>query len=286
MANDRGQCVCPTGAVEVLGGCASAAVLIPAILFPTVAALLLCNAAVLARVRRGQEESEDRRLLRLAVAALRARLGITARDGFVVGAERPPLRLRADRVQAVPVEAAGRLALRLDYDVGHFDLFCLAVTRVAAQTNFWTSSWAATKRLQEVRSPQHTALRCWLLEVGENLIEPNLDEGEGGVRGALTSVAEGQKRSLKALAGLQGPSEAMARLRESDQGLRFDYFVRFVGRAQAWREDEGELFVQLQLVAAKCLRRVAGLCDARLRALAAAPGGEELLRLREAPALW
>jgi hypothetical protein len=127
------------------------------------------------------------------------------------------------------------------------------------------------------------ALRAWLLEVAEGLIAPDIDgDGEpGGIGcGAAATAAAGQAGG-KERVGEAGPwSGAVAR------ELRFDFFVRLLARAHAWREDSGELFGQLQAAAAAGMRRVATLCDARFADLVASPRGDELMRLVPTPNLW
>jgi hypothetical protein len=278
VPDDAGRCVCASAALEVLGSCVPGAVLFPAVICPVLALLIIGNAITVALMRRHGEEREDERLLRRAVAALRAQLGVTARDGFLVGSERPPFRLQQVEMRALPregVEAAGRLALRLEYDVGHLDVFCLAIAGDGAGR--------AARSLRDVRqerSPQHVALRAWLLNVAEILIAPDIDSdsvGEPPCSGVSTTWQVGSGERV----GEAGPwAGAVAR------ELRFDYFVRLLARAQAWREDGGQLFGQLQAAAAGGMRRVATLCDARFADLLAAPRGDELLHLVPPQHLW
>lgn len=246
----------------MFGECVSSTVLISVSIGSIFTVLLIGNVLCIAAVRCQKVEPEEHRALRRAIDVLRRRLGIRARNRFLVGAERPPLYLRASRMRTLPLEAmeaAGRLALRQEYHVGHFDLFWLIVRQDvgSSQTINWTST---TKKLSPDDSPRYKALRQWLLEIGESLITPDLNDADvrkmNRVRSKRGDLKSGHKET---------------------QGLRFRYFLQYVSRAQAWRENDGELFVRLQLVAEKYMEKLAGLCDARFTELSVSPRGMDLL---------
>ena len=81
---------CPAGGLAILGACVAAAVLLPALVIPLAA--LVAAAAAWRCMRR---EAQSHRALRRRVAALRARLGLERRDGYV-------LRCRSARGPRIP----------------------------------------------------------------------------------------------------------------------------------------------------------------------------------------
>ena len=186
------------------------------------------------RAAKNSEGSAEERELQRTLIALRSRLRITRRDGFVLSSEGPPLlwRWRGRRgsrrrslgfVQKGHAEAAARLALFQDFDVYQFDGFCLS---------FEGERGSSESRMGSGEKHQYELLGDWLLELSSALIRPEvcIGEGHGGESG---NKYPGVLSSVPVVCTL--PIEK-----------RFPYFIRHVCRARIWQDESGALFHRLQ----------------------------------------
>lgn len=146
---------------------------------------------------KGKEESEEDRELRLAVAAVRARLKIRIEDGFLLSSEQQSVvSLRSIRciISKLHVEAAARLSLGHHFDVQQFDAFCMTMKESAFESVQQSFSF---RRCPSSLPPQYMALCDWLMDISATLIRVEVDHDE-------QSKAERSFKSLSALSGEDG----------------------------------------------------------------------------------
>jgi hypothetical protein len=121
-------------------------------------------------------EDNSERLLRLMVADLRSALRITQTDGFYLSTERLPGSGRAlGLIRKAYMDAAALLGMWKDFDVQHFDAFCVSVQGVVfGDAEADTSLMSLARRSFERQgcsshspdaSNQRVLLREWMLEV-------------------------------------------------------------------------------------------------------------------------
>ncbi len=108
-------------------------------------------------------ESMEEHCIRLQVIAIRKRLCILPKDGFVLGAERGPLWSKSDAVihlRQSHLDAAAHLALMQDFDINQFDAFCLSLEGddVSPPT----------------RQNRYVLLQDWLLEICSGFLREQL----------------------------------------------------------------------------------------------------------------
>ena len=123
--------------------------------------VVLLTVLVLHRILHNKESLEEDRALKLQVLNIRMKFGLMPKDGFYLVSERPPFFIKNRMVvylRQSHLEAAGRLALFRDFDIIHFDAFCLSlyVDQDAGSDN------------------RYKALCQWLLELSEALISPEV----------------------------------------------------------------------------------------------------------------
>jgi hypothetical protein len=196
---------------------------------------------IVIQVSRRRKGSPEERELQQAVAALRVRLHITQKDGFVLSSEGAPTLWRwrwlsstARRrqtlgfVQKGHAEAAARLSLLQDFDVSQFDGFCLSLE---GERSFGSDGRDGV----EAQTPYE--LLCeWLLELSASLIQPGVSGhchggGESGGSGHVGNAA-------RLSAGAQCPLGVER---------RFPFFVKRVCPARIWIDDGGALFRRLKV---------------------------------------
>ncbi len=206
--------------------------------------MVMIGLLVLQAARRRNGSPEERELQR-AVAALRARLRITQKDGFVLSSEgAPPLwrwRLLGSRarrrqhlgfVQKGHAEAAARLLLLQDFDVSQFDGFCLSLEGERSFRNGGDDS---------LEAQQPYDLLCeWLLELSASLIQPDVN---GHCSGDVSKYG-GNDHSSDLVIGVELSTAAQCPLAVEQ---RFPFFVNRVCRARIWMDDNGALFRRLKV---------------------------------------
>ena len=258
-------------------------------------ALLLLTAFSMYALLFRRRESEEERQLRLGIAALRKRLGTTAASGFPLSTEHyiDVSWLWRGRKQPVVIqyqyiEAAARLSLCMDFDVNKFDAFCLCLEYSGNSYDVGAS---------EEPPAVYQALRDWLLDLSQQLIQPTITHP---VQSAETSGTEPQNPRTKRLGGTDIKRGCLL---QDEQ--RFPYFIRFVSKARVWTDSGGVLFQRLRLFAqvltsrrfmiysSKCclclhcfqekMKVISELCDARVALLASEEGGAALIAFYAPP---
>ena len=157
-----------------------------------------------ARIDANRGESDDDRRLRLAVEAVRARLRLLPKDGFLVGSEGRSARWwlfclgRSRRshviLQRSHLEAAARLALREDVDPSVIDALAICLREWPILYRPGSLLWKSARdiyrgipsqrslgSMSEIRedwmsgesSPQYEALGQWLIEIALALLDPD-----------------------------------------------------------------------------------------------------------------
>ncbi len=192
-------------------------------------------------------ESMEERCIRLQVIAIRKRLCILPKDGFILGTERGPLWSKSDTVihlRQGHLDAAAHLALMQDFDINQFDAFCLCLE--------------GDDVIPSSSQNRYALLQDWLLDICTELIRPELS-GVGGHE--IISISE-QPGGVKLSA-----SE------------RFKYFIKKVVKARIWSDDNQEvLFSKLKLIAQDFMDQISDLCDVRYNMLSNEPGGSLLVQ--------
>jgi hypothetical protein len=158
---------------------------------PVLAAALFASLAALACIlRRGAAAAAggEEALLRLTVARLRERLRITREDGFYLSTERPPSAgwgltgaRRAPPVclRTAHVEALARLELLADFDSLLVDAMCACLSGDGPlQQPLSRSCPSIMDYVEPGCSPQHAALRAWLLGLARDLLNPTINDAE------------------------------------------------------------------------------------------------------------
>ena len=149
------------------------------------AAVLILIAVVVWYCMYGGLESKEEIAMNIKIAEVRAALQITLRHGFVLSCDKVPFwRQRYQYVQ-IPrshVEAAARLAMGKDYDVGEFDAFCVLLRHGRSLVDRNMSGHGAAIRMSfssqrgESVSQQWIALNEWLLDISSELVRPKISE--------------------------------------------------------------------------------------------------------------
>ncbi len=179
-----------------------------------------------------RRESQEERQLRLAISALRVRLGITFAQGFPLSSEHSFslnwLWRRQEQqviVQHSYMEEAARLSLFLDFDIHKFDAFCLCLQCSGANTSMCDGDG------DDFLPAAYRALRSWLLDISQQLIQPTIPAAKA--TGKDTPLSKEVKPELKKCCTL--PEE-----------LRFPYFLKLVSKCRIWSEFGGRLFKELK----------------------------------------
>ena len=301
-----GTCRCAGTSVAVGAACVNGWYLVLAVLVP------FCAAGAAAwRLLQAAEEDESEKSLRHAVAGVRAALRIGRRDGYVLSTERlPPGARPRGFLRRSDVEAAARLALRREFDARRFDSLCASL-----QDDVGLAARSFFVRAGSEPLVQHRLLREWLLRIARDLLDPRAepatlsDSGGGSFDRKQSAAAElpspccfGPGKARVASSGSAAPSSPSKQLRRGssigtpmgtrkrrpslcavgDGSLenRFRYFEERVSRCQIWRDDGGELFLQLKAVAQGFMDQLAEACDQRFAALAEEPDGQALVATR------
>ena len=121
--------------------------------------VLLLAALIYLRLFHSKVINGEDPALRKAIAGIRQRLALMPSDGFRLPSERRPFWNKRQDVLLLRqshLDAAGRLALFRDFDLLHFDAFCLSL---------YVDLDAGSKR-------RYLALCDWLLDLAEALINP------------------------------------------------------------------------------------------------------------------
>jgi hypothetical protein len=139
-------------------------------------AVLIAALATAAWYLLRHKATEEELLLQCAITSLRVRFGIELRNGFTLNTEQTETagaalwrvcwrgnRCDAERIviQRTYMEAAARLELRDDFDVHHFDAFCLCLECASdAEARHFNVPLKAT----ENRATPYEKLCSWILE--------------------------------------------------------------------------------------------------------------------------
>jgi hypothetical protein len=128
--------------------------------------VLLLIALVYLRLFHTKADNGEDPALKKAIAGIRQRLALTPSDGFRLPSERRPFWSKGQDVLLLRqshLDAAGRLALFRDFDLLHFDAFCLSL---------YVDLDAGSNR-------RYQALGDWLLDLAEALIDPEVRPQQG-----------------------------------------------------------------------------------------------------------
>ena len=197
--------------------------------------LFLLLVVVYIRLSKNNNIPAEDLALKRKTTEIRQRLSLMPKDGFFLNSERRPFWSRQRNVSSLRsshLEAAGRVALFRDYDKIHFDAFCLSL---------YEEQDAVSKK-------RYQAFCQWLLELSENLINPDLFPPEQDY--GYTTVQ-----------------------------LRFRFFVQKLGKARIWIDDEG-LFQGLKAKASLLMDKIATECDLRCLEIFKEPRGQELVAIQ------
>ena len=153
---------------------------------PVLSALLLLSlaaVAVLVHKRAAAAAGDSDEELSRAVRRLRERLHITARDGFLLGAERPPLacwwaqRPAVVWLRKAHVEAAAQLDMQHDFDPHLVDALCLCLRSDEPAGEPPTAPSGSRLPLQAEgaagMSEQRASVHEWLLGLARDLLDPS-----------------------------------------------------------------------------------------------------------------
>jgi len=208
-------------------------------------------------VRQAKVSDADK-LFQMTMSQLRARLGITTAQGYFLNTEpitREWWRFSKPRevivIQKGHLEAAVKLELYQEFDVGHFDALCVCLQYSDPQARFEGSTSRCWERLCS-----------WVLEVSESLIRPSLEGFQ----------------ALSAGAGVSDGTKARPRHCPMRLDARFLYFTKYLCKTRIWSEKSNALFAQLRESAGVFMDDIAGLCGERFKQLQGEPGGQELTR--------
>ncbi len=199
-------------------------------------------------------------------------MGLRKWDGFVLTSESPPFWYRRDRtvfILSSEIEAAARLALRMDFDVRSFDAFCHCV-----EYSPFTLKKDSPSPAKE-GSPQYNALCDWILAQCRKLIEPPILKSN---RMALYPSHHWPSQSIESdevtvdIEGVQPDSRYGGDAREL-----FMYFRLQVSRARIWQDHGQALFLRLKAVASEYMEQIAPMCDARFEDLCLESNAADLL---------
>ena len=136
-------------------------------------------------------ESEEEIALAAKISEVQAALKIELQDGFVLSTDKVPFWRRRYNYVQIPrshVEAAARLSMFKDFDVGEFDALCILLRRMKpGETGYsialrnirrlsLTSESVRSQRPAELlyQSQQWMALNKWLLAICEDLVRPKI----------------------------------------------------------------------------------------------------------------
>jgi hypothetical protein len=134
----------------------------------------------------GVRESEEEIALAAGIAELRNKLHIRRRDGFVLSSDKVPFWLHRYHFVQIPrshMEAAVRLELQQDFDVGLFDALCILLrdgqdrplVHRAPSTEEKPASSTRTDGTSEGGSTvQWAALEDWLLGISADLLRSGI----------------------------------------------------------------------------------------------------------------
>ncbi len=123
--------------------------------------VLLFAVLVYLRIFHSKVNLADDSALMLKIIEVRQRLALMPKDGFFLHSERQSFWSKGRDVSFLRqshLEAAGRMALYCDFDVMHFDAFCLL---------FYVELHDGSKK-------RYQALCQWILELSETLIDPGI----------------------------------------------------------------------------------------------------------------
>ncbi len=139
---------------------------------------LLLTVLIMLRIFYNKTNLTEDEALVLKIIDIRRRLALMPKDGYFLYSERRPFWSNGREVQYLRqshLEAAGRLALSRDFDIMHFDAFCLS---------FYAEHMTDSKQ-------RYQALSQWILELSEKLINPStiLPEKNASELGCTTSNA-------------------------------------------------------------------------------------------------
>ena len=191
-------------------------------------------------------QSDYEKRLAIEMAALRKRLKISRKDGFLLSSERAFWwdRIRGwTLIQKNYLEAAAQLGLMEDFDVHQFDAFCLCLECESLDKQGIPGLHTA-----------YEALGDWLLDICKDLIKPDLRGYEG------LPVEEFMADSCNL------PIEE-----------RFHYFRNKICRARIWGDKQNALFARLKEAAKVYMGTVAALCDERFKILSNDECGRTLI---------
>jgi hypothetical protein len=209
----------------------------------------------------------DDRLLSTQSQALRKRLGLRKRDGYLLSSERISLwhsQSMFTIISADHFDAAVRLdCLRDDFDPKHVDALCLALHDM----------------------PCSARIGSWLLDLCSLLLDPavvsqpscSLRLGRRGSTGSswLSAAFIGQD--------IDGDSVGKNMFRwllTEPQEIRLAYFFERIAGFQIFLVDNKALFKLLKGVVDAHMVQVGGLCTARFMQLVSEEGGQCLMSLR------
>jgi hypothetical protein len=130
----------------------------------------------------GVRESEDEIALAAGIAELRKKLHIRRRNGFVLSSDKVPFWLQRYRFVQIPrihVEAAVRLELRQDFDVGLFDALCILLRAgqdrpLVHPAPVAKSATTSNRRSDGGSNLQWSALEDWLLGISADLLRSGI----------------------------------------------------------------------------------------------------------------
>ena len=220
-----------------------------------IAFLVLVAGVLVAWLKNHKNESDDERLLRPAIEALRKRLGICRQDGFYLSYEAGPLWHRRKRFSCIlrnEIEAAARLSLTQDFDVKSFNAFCHCIEyssfSMKGESRFSLKGGGA----EQPMSQQYNVLCDWLLEISRNLIEPEI----------LTRWRDGKLSAAQA-ADKDLESGMLESERQGAAKQQFVYFKKRVAQVRLWMDHDRLLWHRLKRVAMDYMGEIARICDMR-----------------------